>query len=555
MSGAPGEKGTCLQKAKELTTTVEGQRDGLLDTGSTPVYSTLMSKSLTNNLKYVILFIGAFLPLLFMSKNSPLYPFNDWYDINQYFTVGRGILYGKVPYVDLIDQKGPYLYLLGSVAYLFSHTTFLGWFILEVINLFVFSVFTDRTIRLYLPDFKYSYYSVPILCTVIVSCEGFQHGGSAEEFSLGILSLALYNIMRALHEKKSMDAKIVFLNGILAGLVFWTKYSMTGLFIVFVLFMFIYSENKLRLVLLFLAGVSASTLPLVIYFGVNNAIGEWLKVYFYENIFGYGNMRSRTLPEIIISVFKCLGSFIFSRGNIALFLVFVSVILLLVLPRKICGLLLREKICIVLMVLISSMGVYAGGFDFGYYGMVLCVYLVFGILPLPMLIVFVSDKIRHKSESFALKASGIIVSLAAIAVNIVVLTAGITISDNVRMIGADPTQMPQFIFADIISRAPENRRVVLNYGFLDEGVYTILDQVPEMKYFASLNGKYEESLQIQEGYIKEGIPDFVLTFYPVTADEETMKNVPVLQDNYRLVAYKVYLIEGNYSTFGLWEKN
>ena len=163
--------------------------------------------------------------------------------------------------------------------------------------------------------------------------------------------------------------------------------------------------------------------------------------------------------------------------------------------------------------------------------------------------------IRSGTESFELKASGIIVCLAAITVNIVVLTAGITISDNVRMIGADPTQMPQFIFADIISRAPENRRVVLNYGFLDEGVYTILDQVPEMKYFASLNGKYEESLQIQEGYIKEGIPDFVLTFYPVTADEETMKNVPVLQDNYRLVAYKVYLIEGNYSTFGLWEKN
>ena len=40
LSGALIEKGTCLQKAEELTTTVEGQRDGLLDTGSTPVYST-----------------------------------------------------------------------------------------------------------------------------------------------------------------------------------------------------------------------------------------------------------------------------------------------------------------------------------------------------------------------------------------------------------------------------------------------------------------------------------------------------------------------------------
>ncbi len=29
-----------MQKAKELTMTVEGQRNGSLDTGSTPVYST-----------------------------------------------------------------------------------------------------------------------------------------------------------------------------------------------------------------------------------------------------------------------------------------------------------------------------------------------------------------------------------------------------------------------------------------------------------------------------------------------------------------------------------
>ena len=40
LSGALISGGTCLQKAKELTMTVEGQRDGSLDTGSTPVYST-----------------------------------------------------------------------------------------------------------------------------------------------------------------------------------------------------------------------------------------------------------------------------------------------------------------------------------------------------------------------------------------------------------------------------------------------------------------------------------------------------------------------------------
>ena len=79
----------------------------------------------------MILLLGAFIPVFLMSKCSPLYPFNDWYDINQYFSVGKGILYGKVPYRDLMDQKGPFLYLLGSIAYLIDRTRFLRCSILS----------------------------------------------------------------------------------------------------------------------------------------------------------------------------------------------------------------------------------------------------------------------------------------------------------------------------------------------------------------------------------------------------------------------------------------
>ena len=45
--------------------------------------------------------------LLICSKNSPLYPMNDWVDVNCFFTVGRGITHGLVSYRDLYDQKGP----------------------------------------------------------------------------------------------------------------------------------------------------------------------------------------------------------------------------------------------------------------------------------------------------------------------------------------------------------------------------------------------------------------------------------------------------------------
>ena len=331
--------------------TVEGQRDGLLDTGSTPVYSTPMSNSFSEKRKYVILFIGAFLPLLFMSKNSPLYPFNDWYDINQFFTVGRGILHGKVPYVDLVDQKGPYLYLLGSVAYLFSHTGFLGWFILETVNLFIFSVFSEKILCLYFPGFKYSYWGIPVICSIIASCEGFQHGGSAEELSLGILSFALYSILKMLHDKHPMDFRLIIVNGVLAGIIFWTKFSMTGLFIVFYVFLVIYSEKKIRSVLLFPAGVLISTLPLLLYFGINGAIGDWLNIYLYENIFGYGKMQSRTVTEIFISVFKCLRSFLLLKGNIAVFIVLLSSVCCILLPKRITKMAVRERICIALMLL------------------------------------------------------------------------------------------------------------------------------------------------------------------------------------------------------------
>ena len=54
----------------------------------------------------------SFAVLTVCSKNSFLYPMNDWVDVNCFFTVGRGITHGLVPYRDLYDQKGPLLYFV-----------------------------------------------------------------------------------------------------------------------------------------------------------------------------------------------------------------------------------------------------------------------------------------------------------------------------------------------------------------------------------------------------------------------------------------------------------
>ena len=73
-------------------------------------------------------FLAAFLLMLFVTRSSFLYPCNDWCDANSYFSVGKALFHGKMPYRDVFDQKGMYLYFLYGLSYLVSHTTFLGVF-------------------------------------------------------------------------------------------------------------------------------------------------------------------------------------------------------------------------------------------------------------------------------------------------------------------------------------------------------------------------------------------------------------------------------------------
>lgn len=100
-----------------------------------------------------ILLIVSILTLLICSKNSPLYPYNDWVDGNAFFTMGKGMFNGKVPYKDLFEQKGPLLYLIYGTGYLISHDTFLGVYLLEVISYTIFGYFLFKIARTCLNQF------------------------------------------------------------------------------------------------------------------------------------------------------------------------------------------------------------------------------------------------------------------------------------------------------------------------------------------------------------------------------------------------------------------
>ena len=77
---------------------------------------------------------------------------NDWVDVNCFFTMGKSLLAGKVPYVDLYEQKGPVLYFVYALIALFSPNSYFGVYLLEVLTYGLFLYFSGLIARLYLDD-------------------------------------------------------------------------------------------------------------------------------------------------------------------------------------------------------------------------------------------------------------------------------------------------------------------------------------------------------------------------------------------------------------------
>ena len=93
----------------------------------------------------------ACLALRVATSSSPLYATNFWTDTNIYFTIGRGMTRGLMPYRDLFDHKGPLLFILYALGAAISDTSFIGVFALEALSLAAAVYAGWRTITL-LPE-------------------------------------------------------------------------------------------------------------------------------------------------------------------------------------------------------------------------------------------------------------------------------------------------------------------------------------------------------------------------------------------------------------------
>lgn len=430
----------------------------------------------------------SFAALFFCTKSSPAYPINDWADANIYLSIGKGMAQGQVVYRDLYDHKGPLLYALHALCALFAQD-FTGVFAMEVLFGAAFLLAARRMCRQ--AGLSALSWAVPTaLMALVYSSFSFAEGDSAEELALPLILMTMCGVTRCLRSGEGrMKARSLVLHGFLAGCVFWIKFTMIGLHAGLLLAVLLRHATRREWKTLLvtagwlLAGFGLSTLPWVLYFGLNGAIGDWLKTYLYDNLFLYGGGGS-------VKAMLQSGWSWFNRN-----LRYAPLILLTL------GLSLRRRewstAAIWLMAELGALATFIGGKSYIYYGLVLAP------AALPALIE-AAKWLEKRPLPKALPALACLLFAAAAALMTQNPNAGYGVTLFQPM-----EQTMQGRIAAVI-RQTENP-TLLNYGFMDAGFFTAAEITPNVKYFHQTNVPLDEMKEEQLRYIEEGVCDYVVT--------------------------------------------
>ena len=475
-----------------------------------------------------LLLLIAAAAIFLCSTSSPLYPFNDWVDADCFMTVGRSILYGKIPYKDLYEQKGPVLYLMHAAAALVSEDTFLGVFIMEILAAFLTLFLIFRTARLLDPAVGLPF--ILISAAVCYSDACFCQGDSAEELCMPVMAWLIYLTVKMETGGTLPDKRSSYVTGLAFAYVFWIKYTLIGGFAGFLLLSTVHVVRKKEWkryvvdILKWAAGLATVSVPLLAWFLQNGALPDLFSAYFVNNLTSYADLAPSTfLP---VSMLRNLGMGLKSMIETASLLLLLVVLTFFYIAKN--G---QRKIFFSLMaiVILTFVSVYIGGRRYLYYPLILYPAAMLGLKE-------IVDRVRDKLIRGWDKKAGVwpYVGIAICAVAFCLLR-----SNNSYLIRYSKGDLPQYKFAALIGEDA----TLLNYGFLDGGFYIVSGIVPDCRYFCRLNIGLDEMTETQDGYVRDGKGDYI-----VTRDEE------LTAERYRCISEETFSFEGVDHLYRLYKK-
>lgn len=463
--------------------------------------------------------------MLLATRSSILYPCNNWNDANSYFSVGKALFHGKMPYRDVFDQKGMYLYFFYGLCYLVSHTSFKGVFIMEILLAFFDLVGIFHILKLYIKK-ELALLLAPITLAVCFCSYSFYYGGAAEEICFPFLVWGLYLGIRYFKEEypaKTMGWKTLLIAGVLAGMVANIKFTVLGFFfawMMMVAFSFLAHKDfwgAVKACLWFLLGMLLPFLPWFLYFAARGGLYDWYWGYVYINVFSYSNLNGQgpSVGERIYTMAKILYYLIQKNFSYYILLIpgfFFGTVQVKANDSANKGKKILAHFFVPALAFFLFLGIYIGGSELPYYALPLAVFTVFGTALLGKVLEFCFSKLK-----WAWKVPTWIPGICTIALSMLIVWA---VSINIPFMKEKREDMFLYQFRDIVLQT-ENP-TLLNVGCLDAGLYTVCDIVPTCQWFQTQTINMDIVYEEQKRYIKEGLTDYVIARdgYPEKIDDK-----------------------------------
>ena len=471
-----------------------------------------------------VLFLAAAAAILMIcSMNSWLYPLNPWSDVNILGTMGREMLNGQVPYRDLFDHKGPLIYFLFGLCMNLMPGTYHGLFLLEVLCCAGAMFFGWKTARLYLPDLS-PLWVVPLFA-LLAGSDWFGAGASVEELLLFPMAWSLYDLLAAWRGGKPLTSGALLRNGVLAGCVLWTKFNLLSFHFVWMAAAAIDAlvrERKLwptvKMCLIFLGGMALATLPWMVYFGANGAIGDLIDGYFASNLFEYGAEGGRSwLGNLAYWTLDAAR-----RAPVCFILLALSMVSVLAVPRSLMA--VREKAMLLCAAALLAASMFSRSMAMSYYATELGLFFPFALLPLKWLR-------RRGARSWPRWTA----AAAAVLVLAGSTGAAYALCGFAGGIGTPYGQTAQAQIAEIIRDSGIEDPTLVQYRSMDTGVYYASGARPAHRRYTGTNIQRDAYLAEIQQLIDGGVPDFVVTllFDPEDIPElERYARVAVIPTDY-----------------------
>ena len=236
----------------------------------------------------VWLTISAILLLIMALNTSPLSDFLGS-DSVMYRLMGQCWYNGDMVYVDLFDNKGPYLYLIQMLG-IAIHPERWGIFILQVVN---FAIIFDLFYRIAgLFSSKRWQQILSVIASTLLCISIFEGGNLTEDWSLSFLLLPLYLSLKWLKTNPSTPHPYIYsaIYGLCFGIVSLIRLNNTAIIVGIViglLIMHIINRQYRKLGLnavSFIIGMAIAITPMLLYFGLNHSLDDMIYATLLYNI-------------------------------------------------------------------------------------------------------------------------------------------------------------------------------------------------------------------------------------------------------------------------------